>query len=45
MERTEEAFIISLLDRDPELRKYYEEHQELENKLLSYQHKIDLTPS
>jgi uncharacterized protein YdcH (DUF465 family) len=45
MERTEEAFIISLLDQDPELKKYYDEHQELEKKLLSYQHKIHLTPS
>lgn len=45
MERTEEAFIISLLDQDPELKKYYEEHQELEKKLLNYQHKMHLTPS
>lgn len=44
MERREEEFIISLLDKDPELRKYYEEHQELEKKLLGYQHKVHLTP-
>ena len=43
MERTEEEFIISLLDRDPELKKYYEEHRELEKKLEEYQHKIHLT--
>ena len=45
MERREEEFIISLLDKDPELRKYYEEHQELEKKLLAYQHKSHLTPA
>ena len=45
MERREEEFIISLLDRDPELRKYYEEHQQLEKKLLNYQHKAYLTPA
>ncbi len=44
MERREEEFIISLLDKDPALRKYYEEHQELEKKLLGYQHKSHLTP-
>jgi len=44
MERREEELIISLLDKDPELRKYYEEHQELEKKLLGYQHKSHLTP-
>lgn len=44
METREEQLIISLLDKDPELRKYYEEHQELEKKLLGYQHKSHLTP-
>lgn len=44
MERREEEFIVSLLDRDPELKKYYEEHQELEKKLQGYQHKSHLTP-
>lgn len=43
MERREEEFIVSLLDKDPELRKYYQEHQELEKKLLDYQHKPYLT--
>ena len=43
MEKREEEFIISLLDKDPELRKYYEEHQELEKKLLEFQHKPHLT--
>ena len=44
MERREEEFIVSLLDRDPELKKYYEEHRELEKKLEGYQHKVHLTP-
>jgi uncharacterized protein YdcH (DUF465 family) len=44
MERREEEFIVSLLDKDPELKKYYEEHQELEKKLQEYQNKIHLTP-
>lgn len=44
MERREEEFIISLLDKDPELRKYYEEHRELEKQLQGYQHKSHLTP-
>ena len=44
MERREEESIISLLDKDPELKKYYEEHQELEKKLLGLQHKSHLTP-
>lgn len=45
MEKREEEFIVSLLDKDPELRKYYEEHQELEKKLLEYQDKPRLTPA
>lgn len=44
MEPREEEFIVSLLDKDPELKKYYEEHQELEKKLLGLQHKSHLTP-
>ena len=44
MERREEEFIISLLDKDHELKKYYEEHQELEKKLSGYQNKSHLTP-
>lgn len=43
MESKEEAAIISLLDKDPELKKYYDEHQELEKKLLEYQHKLHLS--
>jgi len=43
MESKEEAAIISLLDKDPELKKYYQEHQDLEKKLLEYQHKLYLS--
>lgn len=43
METREEQLIGSLLDRDPELKKYYEEHQELEKKLLVYQNKSHLS--
>ena len=44
MEAREEAFIVSLLDKDPELRKHYEEHQELEKRLSEFQHKHYLSP-
>jgi uncharacterized protein YdcH (DUF465 family) len=44
MERTEQEFIVSLLDKDPELKKYYDEHQELEKQLEDFQHKSHLTP-
>jgi uncharacterized protein YdcH (DUF465 family) len=44
MERREEEFIISLMGQDPELKKYYEEHQELEKKLSGYQNRSHLTP-
>ena len=44
MEAREEQTIVSLLDQDPELRKHYEEHQELEKKLSAFQHKHHLSP-
>ena len=44
MENREEQVIVSLLDKDPELKKYYEEHQELEKKLSEFQHKHYLSP-
>ena len=45
MEIREEQVIVSLLDKDPELKKYYEEHKELEKKLSEYQHKHYLSPN
>ena len=43
MESREEQVIVSLLDKDPELRKYYEEHQALEKKLSEFQHNHHLS--
>ena len=33
MEHSEESVIVSLLDKDPELKKYYDEHLALEKQL------------
>ncbi len=44
MEHSEESVIVSLLDKDPELKKYYEEHQALEKQLATFQHKRHLSP-
>jgi hypothetical protein len=44
MELKDEQTIVSLLDKDPELKKYYEEHRELEKQLADFQHKHHLTP-
>ena len=43
MEIREEQVIVSLLDKDPELKKYYEEHQQLEKKLAEFQHRHHLS--
>jgi uncharacterized protein len=43
MEAKEEQVIVSLLDKDPELKKYYDEHQELEKKLAEFHHKHHLS--
>jgi hypothetical protein len=39
MENREEQVIVSLLEKDPELKKFYEEHQELEKQLAVFQRK------
>jgi hypothetical protein len=44
MENHEEQTIVSLLDREPELKKFYDEHLELEKKLAEFQHKHHLSP-
>ena len=44
MESREEQVIVSLLDKDPELKKYYEEHQQLEKRLAEFHHKHHLSP-
>lgn len=43
MENYEESAIVSLLDKDPELRKYYDEHQLLEKQLAELHRKGHLT--
>ncbi len=44
MDQTEQKFILPLLDKDPDLKRYYEEHLELENKLLTSQNRSHLSP-
>ncbi len=44
MEEKDEALIRTLLEREPELRRYYEEHVDLERQLGSFQQKLYLTP-
>jgi uncharacterized protein YdcH (DUF465 family) len=44
MERKDEELIASLLDGEPELRRYYEEHTALERQLETFQQKHYLTP-
>lgn len=43
MENSEESVIVSLLDKDPELKKYYDEHLALEKQLAAFQHKGHLS--
>lgn len=43
MEKKDEELIQTLLEREPELRQYYEEHIDLERQLNGYQQKIHLT--
>ena len=44
MEKHEEEMIRTLIDRDPELRRYYEEHSSSRSELAALQHKHYLTP-
>lgn len=44
MEKREEEHILSLLDRVPELKTLYVEHQDLKKKLDVLNHKHFLTP-
>ena len=44
MEHREEQVIVSLLDKDQELKRFYDEHQELEKQLAVFQHKHHLSP-
>jgi len=44
MEEKDEQLIQTLLEREPELRQYYEEHVDLERRLGAFQQKHYLTP-
>jgi uncharacterized protein len=44
MEEKDETLIQTLLEREPELRHYYEEHLDLERRLGTFQQKLYLTP-
>ena len=44
MERKDEDLIKTLLDRDPELKQYYDEHVALERQLAEFQGRSHLSP-
>ncbi len=44
MEKKDEELIHSLLDRDAELKQYYEEHLALERQLAEFNRKLYITP-
>jgi uncharacterized protein YdcH (DUF465 family) len=44
MEKKDEELIVTLLEREPDLRRYYEEHTALERELSPLQEKIYLSP-
>jgi uncharacterized protein len=43
MENSEELAIVSLMDKDPELKRYYDEHQAFEKQLAALHHKGHLS--
>ena len=44
MEKKDEELIQTLLEREPALRQFYEEHVDLERQLMPFQQKVYLTP-
>ena len=44
MEKKDEELIQTLLEREPELKRYYDEHVDLERQLGTFQSKHYLTP-
>ena len=44
MEKRDEELIQTLFEREPELRRYYEEHVDLEKQLETFNEKRHLTP-
>lgn len=44
MEKDDERLILTLVDTDAELKRYYDEHLDLERQIEGYQQKLYLTP-
>jgi hypothetical protein len=44
MEKEDERLILSLLDADDELKRYYDEHLALDRQIATFQQKSYLTP-
>jgi uncharacterized protein YdcH (DUF465 family) len=44
MEKNDERLILSLLDEDAELKRFYDEHLDLERQIMGFQEKVYLTP-
>jgi uncharacterized protein YdcH (DUF465 family) len=44
MEKKDEELIHTLLDREPDLRRYYEEHVDLVRQLDAFQQMLYLSP-
>ncbi|TMA55314.1 MAG: DUF465 domain-containing protein [Deltaproteobacteria bacterium] len=42
MEKKDEELIQSLFEREPELKRHYDEHVDLERRLAVYQQKVHL---
>jgi len=45
MEKNDEQLILSLIDEDSELKRYYDEHLDLERLITGFQQKVYLTPN
>ncbi len=45
MEKNDEQLILSLIDEDAELKRYYDEHLDLERLITGFQQKVYLTPN
>ena len=45
MEKNDEQLILSLIDEDAELKRYYDEHLDLERQIAGFQQKVYLTPN
>jgi uncharacterized protein YdcH (DUF465 family) len=43
MEKSDEQLILSLIEQDAELKRYYDEHLDLERQIAAFQQRIHLT--